>query len=160
MALAGPEHRDALLALAHEGLTHNPEFHSRYKNPAYFSAEETARWFAAWVDNDLADPETRLAVWITPEGPAAFFGLARRGEHQALPLYKSTLAVAASRHRGHKAHMFLQSLLFESMPQDEFWMRSVTQLTNGSVIRNNFALGRRLDRIALLFFRTTPGRRA
>ena len=156
-ALAGPEHREALLALVDEGLTHNPDFHSRYKNPAYFSPEETARWFAAWVDNDLADPETRVAIWLAPEGPIAFFGLARSGEHGALPLYKSTLAVAAAPSRGHKAHIFLQTVLFDALPHDEFFMRSVTQMTNGPVIRNNIALGRRLDRIELVFFRAGAG---
>jgi hypothetical protein len=154
---ARPEDRDTLLALAYGGLTRNPAFHSRYKNPDYFSADETARWFAAWVDTDLTDPGTVVAVWRLDEGPAAFFGLRRHGEHEGLPLYKSTLAVAASHHRGHKAHVFLQTTLFDALPVDEFWMRSVTQLTNGPVIRNNVALDRRLDQIALVFFRRSPG---
>jgi hypothetical protein len=154
---ARSEDRDALLALVHEGLTRNPAFHSRYKNPDYFSADDTDRWFTAWVDADLADPGTVVAVWRLDEGPAAFFGLRRHGEHEGLPLYKSTLAVAASHHRGNKAHIFLQTTLFDALPADEFWMRSVTQLTNGPVIRNNVALDRRLDHIALVFFRRNPG---
>jgi len=90
------------------------------------------------------------------EGPAAFFGYSRRGERDGLPLYKSTLAVAAPSRQGHKAHIFLQTALFDAMPEDEFWVRGVTQLTNGSVIRNSIALGRRLDRIGLTFFRRGP----
>ncbi len=154
--LAGEADRAALLALAHQGLTSNPAFTSRYKDPAYFTPEETTRWFAAWVDNDLADEGTLLAVWRLEEGPAAFFGLSRRGEHEGLPLYKSTLAAAAPGRQGHKAHIFLQTTLFDALPGDEFWMRSVTQLTNGSVIRNNFTLDRRLDHVALVFFRPGP----
>jgi hypothetical protein len=158
VALATPADRNALLALTDEGLTRNPGFYSRYKDPAYFTAEETARWFAAWVENDLADPGTLVAVWRLEEGPVAFFGLSRRGEHAGLPLYKSTLAAAAPARRGHKAHMFLQTALFDALPIDEFWLRQVTQLTNTPIIRNNLLLGRRLDRTALTFFRRGPGR--
>ncbi|MFH1331523.1 MAG: hypothetical protein ABIJ48_12875 [Actinomycetota bacterium] len=153
---AGPQDRDALLALVQEGLTTNPAFRSRYKDPAFFTPEETSRWFAAWVDGDLADPKTLSAVWRVEEGPAAFFGYARRGEREGLPLYKSTLAVVARSRQGHKAHIFLQTALFDAMPADEFWVRGATQLTNGPVIRNNIALGRRLDRIELTFFRRGP----
>jgi hypothetical protein len=154
---ARPEDRDALLALAHEGLTRNPAFHSRYKNPDYFSVDDAARWFTAWVESDLADPDSVVAVWRLDEGPAAFFGLCRRGEHEGLPLYKSTLAVAASHRRGHKAHIFLQTTLFNALPVDEFWMQSVTQFTNGPVIRNNVAMNRHLNQLALVFFRRNPG---
>jgi hypothetical protein len=154
--LARAEDRDALLALAQEGLTANPGFHSRYKDRAYFTPEETSRWFTAWVENDLADPETLLAVWRVEEGPVAFFGYAHRGQREELPLYQSTLAVAAPHRQGHKAHIFLQTTLFDAMPADEFWVWGATQLTNGPVIRNNVALGRRLERIQLVFFRRGP----
>ncbi len=154
--MARPEDRDALLTLTHEVLTHNPAFHSRYKNRDYFSADDAARWFAAWVENDLADPGTVVAVWRVDEGPVAFFGLCRHGDHEGLPFYKSTLAMAESQHRGHKAHIFLQTTLFDALPADEFWMQSVTQLTNAPVIRNQFVMARRLDRIALVLFRRGP----
>lgn len=153
VGLAGPGDRDQLLALAHEGLTANPDFHSRYKNPAYFTPEESARWFAAWVENDLADPETLVGVWRVEESVVAFFGYARHGEREGLPFYKSTLAVAAPHRRGDKAHVFLQTTLFDALPADEFWVRGATQLANAPVIRNNIVLGRRLDRIELTFFR-------
>ena len=145
-----------MLALVHEGLTVNPAFYSRYKDPAYFTPEETARWFVAWVENGLADPDTLTAVWRVEDGPAAFFGYARQGEREGLPFYWSTLAVTAPQRRGHRAHIFLQTTLFDALPVDEFWVRAATQLTNGPIIRNNLALGRRLDRIELIFFRRGP----
>jgi hypothetical protein len=156
VAFAGLEHRDALLALVHEGLVANPQFQSRYKDPAYFTPEETRRWFTAWVDSDLADPQALVATWEVEGAAAAFFGCTRRGEKSGLPLYKSTLAVTAPGWRGHKAHMFLQTALFAALPQDGFWMQSVTQIGNGPIIRNNFALGRRLERVDLVFFRRGP----
>ncbi len=59
--------------------------------------------------------------------------------------------------RGQKAHVFLQTILFDSMPSDEFWVENTTQLTNSPIIHNNLLIGRRLDRIELTFFRTRPG---
>jgi hypothetical protein len=155
--LARGDDRASLLRLAHEGLTTNPGFHSRYKNPEYFTSEETARWFAAWVENGLDDPESLTAVWRVESEPVAFFGLARRADWEGLPHYQSTVTAAAPAVRGHKAQMFLQTTLLDAMPTDEVWMRQVTQLGNTPVFRNNFLLGRRLDRIGLVFFRPGPG---
>jgi len=156
VTIAGIEDLPDLLTLAHEGLTRNPGFLSRYKNPDYFTPEETARWFAAWVEHGVGDPGSLTALWRVDGTPAAFFGYARRGERRGLPMYQSTLTVAAEAARGHKAQIFLQTPLFAAMPTDEFWVGQVTQLTNTPVYRNNFVLGRRLHRVSLTFFRRGP----
>jgi hypothetical protein len=143
-----------LLVLTHRRLTHNPGFHSRYKNPAFFTPEETARWFTAWVENDLADPRSRMAVWVVDGRPVGFFGYQRQDDREGLPFYKSTVAAVDEDRGGQKAHMFLQTILFDGMPAGELWVENTTQLTNSPIIHNNLLLGRRLDRIELTFFRT------
>lgn len=152
--LAGPGDQAALLALADQGLTRNPGFHSRYKNPAYFTAEEGERWFAAWVENDLADPTSLVAVWDIDAHPVGLFGYARRGEREGLPFYRGTLIAVDPRRRGNKAQLVMETYLYDEMPSEEFWVENVTQLTNTPAFRNYLALGKRLDRIELTFFRT------
>lgn len=155
--LATPQHLAELLALTQRSLTDNPGFHSRYKLPEYFTPEEAGRWFSAWVENDLADPTALVAVWLVEGRAAGFFGYHRAGEREGLSFYKSTLAAVDESWRGHKAHIFMQTTLFDHMPDDEFWVQGTTQLDNAPVIRNNVRMGRRLDRIELTFFRAPEG---
>ncbi len=77
-----------------------PDLHSRYKDPAYFTPEETARWFAAWVENGLADPGTLVACGGSMKGPVAFFGFARRGEMRRTAPLPDHLMGAAPRGAG------------------------------------------------------------
>lgn len=151
--LATREDLPDLLALTRRRLTDNPEFHSRYKDPTYFSHEEADRWFAAWVENDLADPCSQVAVWVMDGRPVGFFGYQQQGDKEGLPLYKSTVAAVEEAQSGRKAHVFLQTILFDGMSAEEVWVENTTQLANTPVIHNNFLLGRRLDRIELTFFR-------
>ena len=46
---ATPEDRDRIVELTHEGFTQNDRFVSRFKNPDYFSADLTRRYFEAWI---------------------------------------------------------------------------------------------------------------
>jgi hypothetical protein len=154
--LATPQDLPDLLTLARRHFTDNPGFHSRYKDPTYFAPEEAARWFAAWVENDLTDPRSRAAVWQVENRTVGFFGYQRQDDREGLPFYKSTVAAVEEAQRGQKAYMFLQTILFDSMPSDEFWVENTTQLTNSPVIHNHLLIGRRLDRVELTFFRTPP----
>lgn len=155
--LAAPQDLPQLLALTRRRLTENPRFYSRYKNRDYFTPEDSERWFAAWIENDLADPRSRVAVWEVGGSVAGFFCYQRLGEREGLPFYKSTVAAVEEARSGQKAHLFLQTFLFDGMPTDEFWVEGTTQLTNSPIIHNNLAAGRRLDRVELTFFRTPPG---
>jgi len=156
--LAEESDREALLRLTHDCLTANAAMQSRYKNTVYFTPAEASRWFAAWMENGLADPDTLTAVWRVAGEPVAFFGFARRGEMDGLPLYQSTIMGTAPGGRGHKSEVFLQATVFDALPVDEFWMRQVTQADNAPVLRNNLALSRRLHHISLVFFRRGSGR--
>lgn len=150
---ASPDDLPDLLDLARRRLTENPGFHSRYKDNRYFTAQESARWFAAWVENDLADPDGRLFLWQVDGRLQGFFGCQRQIDREAVPFYKSTLAAVEEAHRGLKAHLFLQTAIFESLPTDEFWMQNTTQLANAPVIHNHVLGGRHIDRVELTFFR-------
>jgi len=151
---ATPEDLPDLLDLVRRRITDNPTAHSRYKNPAYFSHDEAARWFAAWVENDLADPTSLAAVWRVQGRIVGFFGYQQRGDCEGLPLYKSTVAAVDEAWRGRRAHLFLQTVLFDGMAADEVWVENTTQLPNAPTIHNHVLAGRRLDRIELTFFRT------
>lgn len=147
----------ALLALTHQGFTHNPGFHSRYKDRAYFTAEESARWFEAWVHRDLADPHSLLAIWEVEDRAVGFLGYTRRGEQDGLPIYKGTLAAVDPAWQGKQAHLTMTTFLYDRLPADEVWIENTTQLTNPPLFRNHLITGKRIDRIELTYFRAPPG---
>lgn len=151
--LAAADDLAVLLALTHEGLTDNPGFRSRYKDPAYFTNEEAARWFAAWVENDLADPAGLVAVWEVDGRAVGFFGYARRGERAGLPYYRGTLLAVSPASRGHHGQTAMDAFLHARIPAEEFWVENVTQLTNVPTFRNYLSLGKRIERIELTYFR-------
>lgn len=157
LRLAGGDDLAALLALTHQGLTHNPRFHSRYKDRAYFTAEESARWFEAWVRHDLADPQSLVAVWEAEGRAVGFVGYARRGERDGIPVYKGTLAAIDPAWQGKRGHLGMLTFLFDRMAADELWIESATQLTNTPIFRNHLVTGKRLDRIELTYFRRPQG---
>jgi len=146
----------ALGDLTRQGLTNNPVFHSRYKDPAYFTPEEGDRWFMAWVKNDLADPASLVAVWEVDGRPVGFFGYARRGEREGWPYYRGTLLAIEPAWQGKRGQLAMDAYLYGQMPSPEFWVENVTQLTNIPTFRNYLASGKRLDRIELTFFRPRP----
>ena len=154
--LGKPADLPDLLALAHQGLTHNPRFRSRFKDPAFFTAQDSERWFAAWVENDLADPMSLVAVWSVEDRIVGFFGHAPRGEREGLPVYRGTLVAIEPRWRGKGGHLAMQTYLCDQMPSEQFWVEDITQLANAPSFYNYIMSGRRLDRIELTFFRTHP----
>ena len=52
-----------ILRLTHEGFTNNPSFTSRYANKAYFTPEETERYYTVWITNHLEKEDSFFVVW-------------------------------------------------------------------------------------------------
>ncbi|MBN2114435.1 MAG: hypothetical protein JW785_09950 [Acidimicrobiia bacterium] len=157
LRLAGPPDLPDLLALTRRGLTDNPGFYSRYKNRAYFTPEESARWFEGWVRNDLADPGSMVVIWEVEGRAVGFLGYTRRGERDGLPIYKGTLAAVDPGWQGRQAHLTMTTFVYDRLPADEVWIENTTQLTNTPIFRNHLVTGKRLDRIELTYFRRPLG---
>lgn len=150
---AREEDLPALLALTHQGFTNNPRFFSRYKERAWFTEQDSERWFAAWIENHLTDTASLFGIWRMDGEAVSYFLYSRKNDLEGLPFYKGMLTTVDPAIQGHKAHLFLQSWLYDQMPSDEFWLDNTTQLTNTPILRNHVISKKRLEHIDLTFFR-------
>ena len=145
-----------VLRLTHESLTDNPLFYSRFKNPAYFSAEETRRYYAAWIENNLNASESFSAISKANGKVIGFFIYKRAGLYKGNQVYKGLLSAVARDHRGQRLHFAMQSFLHNHFPEEQFYVDNTTQLANLPTIRSHIRSRKELNRIALTFYRRNP----
>ena len=147
-----------ILSLTHESLTNNPSFSSRFKDPAYFSVEETTRYYSAWIENHLDDPESLSAISKKNGKVIGFFIYKRAGLYEDKQLYKGILSAVAPDYRGQRLHFAMQSFLHNHFPEEQFYVDNTTQLANLSTIRSHIRSGKQLSGIELTFYRRNPSR--
>ncbi len=150
--LATPEDRDAIIVLTHRGFTDNPTFLSRFKDSTYFTQRDSERYYEAWINNHLEDDDTLFAVWEVDGKLAGYFIYKRAGTQEGELIIKGILAAVAPEFRGHKGHLFMQTFLYDLIPEPQFYLDNTTQLNNYPVIKNHVTSQKKLDRIALTFF--------
>jgi hypothetical protein len=146
-------HLEDVITLVHMGFTRNPKFQSRFKNREWFSAADTDRYYEAWIRNTVNDPRSLGAVWIHEDRTLGFFLYQRAEDRDGAPQYKGVLAAVVPEHRGHGAHLFLQSYLYTRMPP-RVWLDNTTQLSNRTVIRNHMESGKRLESLSIVLYRS------
>lgn len=153
ISFAQRSHLESILELTHDGFSNNPEFVSRYHNPAYFSAEETRRYFTAWIKNHLGREGAYFVVWELQGKVVGYYIYRRDGDHEGVPKYKGILCTIAPEARGMKGHLAMQSFLYSYIPDDPFWVDNTTQLNNYAVIKNHVFSQKSFERMVLIFFR-------
>ena len=158
VSFAAQEDLSEVLHLTHESLTNNPLFYSRFKNPAYFSAEETKRYYAAWIENNLDASKSFSAISKANGKVIGFFIYKRAGLYKGKPVYKGLLSAVAPDYRGQRLHFAMQSFLHNHFPEEQFYVDNTTQLANLPTIRSHIRSGKELNRIELTFYRKNPSR--
>jgi hypothetical protein len=153
---ATPDDLSDVLYLTHESLTNNPSFFSRFKDPTYFSPEETKRYYSAWIENHFDDPDSFFAVSKDNDKTIGFFIYKREGFYQGMHVYKGILSAVSPDYRGHRLHFGMQSFLHNHFPEEQFYVDNTTQLANVPTIRSHIHSGKHLDRIELTFYRKNP----
>lgn len=153
LEIAAPNDLEEIKALTSECFVHNPAFISRYKLRAWFTTDDTERWYAAWIENHFGDPSSLFGVWRVEEQLAGYYFYTRKGEREGLPFFKGMLTAVTKRFRGHRAHLFLQTFLYDQIGSDELWLDNTTQLTNIPSLHNHMTSSKKLQRIELTFFR-------
>jgi hypothetical protein len=151
---ASPAHRDRIIELTHEGFTHNDRFTSRFKNPEYFSLDESRRYYEAWIDNSAFGEGSASAVFEVDGRIAGYFVYQESGTRDGLPVMKGILAAVEPAHRGANAHLAMQVHVYRKLGFDEWYVDNTTQLTNLPVIRNHMRSGKHLEEVVLTFYRT------
>jgi hypothetical protein len=148
------EDRERIIELTHEGFTYNDGFDSRFKNPEYFSIEETRRYYEAWIDSTAYADDAVTAVFEVEGEVVGYYIYQVRGTHEGLPVVKAVLTTVARAQRGAGAHLAMQSFLYRRLGLVECYLDNVTQLGNVAVIRNHMRSGKRYEQTALTFYRS------
>lgn len=158
VAFAAKDDLSDILRLTHESLTSNPSFSSRFKDPAYFSAEETKRYYSAWIENHFDDPKSFSAISKKNRKAIGFFIYKRGGRYKEKQVYKGILSAVAPDYRGQRLHFAMQSFLHSHFPEEQFYVDNTTQLANLPTIRSHIRSRKELNRIELTFYRRNPSR--
>jgi len=154
---AMPEHRDRIVELTHAGFTDNGHLVSRFKNPEYFSRDESRRYFEAWIDNTVFDTRSASAVFLVDDDVVGYYIYQARDSREGIPVVKGILTAVEPEHRGANAQLAMQAHLYRKFGFDEWFLDNTTQLTNAPVIRNHIRSAKRLEEIVLTFYRKPPG---
>jgi ribosomal protein S18 acetylase RimI-like enzyme len=153
LGFASTDMKEEILNLTHSAFTDNPSFKSRFNNNRFFTRSDTERYYAAWIENYLGDPDTLFAVMRDEGKVVGYLVYTKTGEHKGKPLYKAALIAVAPEHRGRRIYSAMVSFVYRHFPVSEAYLDMTTQLSNLSTIRNLIKAQRNLDTIHLIFYR-------
>lgn len=154
VSLATVNDLEEILQLTHDSFTNNGSFFSRYKNRRYFTEKETERYYSAWIENHINDSNTLFAVLKREEKIIAYYIYKHAGSYKGKTVYKGILSAVVPQYQGHKAHLVMQSFLYDHFGEEKFYLDNTTQLTNLPPIKNHITSQKNLNRIELTFFRS------
>jgi hypothetical protein len=158
MGFAKKNEIEQILRLTHQTLTNNPSFLSRYKNRIFFTQEESERYYSAYILNHVDNKDALFAIWKTEDQVIGYFIYKRADRYKGKQVYKGILTAVHPEYRGYKAHLVMQSFLYDYFPEEQFYLDNTTQLTNFPTIKNHMRSRKNLNRINLTFFRPKGGK--
>jgi hypothetical protein len=158
MGFAKKNEIEQILRLTHQTLTNNPSFLSRYKNRIFFTQEESERYYSAYILNHVDNKDALFAIWKTEDRVIGYFIYKRADRYKGKQVYKGILTAVHPEYRGYKAHLVMQSFLYDYFPEEQFYLDNTTQLTNFPTIKNHMRSRKNLNRINLTFFRPKGGK--
>jgi ribosomal protein S18 acetylase RimI-like enzyme len=150
---ASEDMKEEILGLTRKAFVENPLFTSRFNNPAYFSRQDTERYYAARIENSMRDRNSLFAVMRDEGKIVGYLIYTRAGEHRGDPLYKATLIAVAPEHRGKRIYFALGSFIYRHFPEGDVYLDMTTQLTNLSALRNLIKERRTLEKVQMVFYR-------
>jgi len=153
VGFASADMKEEILSLTHSAFTDNPSFKSRFNNERFFTKSDTERYYAAWIENYLGDPNTLFVVMRDEGKVVGYLVYTKTGEHEGKPLYKAALIAVAPEYRGRRIYFAMVSFVYRHFPESEAYLDMTTQLSNLSTIRNLIKAQRNLDSIQLIFYR-------
>ena len=154
VGFASADMKEEILSLTHTAFTHNPSFKSRFNNEGFFTRSDTERYYAAWIENYLGDPDTLFAVMRDEGKVVGYLVYTKKGEHKDKPLYKAALAAVAPEYRGRRIYFSMGSFVYSHLPESGAYLDMTTQLSNLSTIRNLIKAQRTLENVQLIFYRS------
>ena len=154
ISFASPGDLEELLNLTHLSFTNNHSFFSRFKNRAYFTQEDTEKYYSAWIKNYLGAKDTLFAVLKINKKIIGYSIWKMVGHQMENYKYKAILSAVVPESRGHNIYFVIQSFLCNNIPKDQFYLDNSTQLTNSSIIKNHIRTQKKLGCINLTFFRS------
>lgn len=148
---------ETLLKLTRDGFACNDAFYSRFKNPSYFSQEQTERYYSAWVTHHLEVDDYYWAVLDVADRTVGYMLYTKIGAHESgAPRYSGVLSTVAPGSRGGNALTAIRSFIFNRIPEDLFYWESFSQLSNLSAITSQMHDGMRLSSVEHILYREGP----
>jgi hypothetical protein len=130
----------------------NPHFKSRYKNPTYFTREESIRYYLQWHRWVLDSPDGMFCSWEVDDNFVGFYSILRKGIAHNLPHYKVALAAVEHEYRSLNGQNLMQFYLFANA-KDEKWITiNSPALTNLSGLKNNIRAQKKLSHVEAFLF--------
>jgi hypothetical protein len=150
---ADPTMKAAILNLTHRSFSNNSAFYSRFKNRLYFNFQETEKYYSAYIDNNLSDSNTLFAVATLEDRIIGYLIYKYVGAYDDRPLYKGILVAVDEQFRGNQLHFALQSFIYNTIPHEEYYLHTTTQLNNISTLNNYIESNKRLNKIVFILYR-------
>jgi hypothetical protein len=151
--------REALLELTRDGFVRNDAFQSRFKNPRYFSPEQTERYYSAWVTHHLDANRYHWAVLDVAGRVVGYHLYSRIGVRACgTSRYRGMLSSVAAGSRGANTLAALRSFAFKNVPEDRYYWETFSQLSNFPTITSVMHHGMRLASVEHILYRERPTR--
>ncbi len=135
--------------LAHQNLTNNPQFISRYKNLNYFNKQDAQQYYDQWIEFSVKDHNSSIVVSTHKDQVVGFFIIQVQGNHLNYPLVKGILTAVEKDHQNKKLHLAMQTELFKEIESSTFFLDNTTQISNIATIKNHVTSNRKLHDIYL-----------
>jgi len=142
-----------LIDLTDTCFTYNPKFISRFKNRYYYTAEETRRYYRAYIKNYLSKAGSYFGMLKKGETIVGYTILETGKIFEGKKIYKAILSAVKPEYRGKNLYYTIQSSVFYELPENIFYLENTTQLTNVSIIRSHFRSNKRLNNIEVILYR-------
>ncbi len=143
----------AMVELARASLSNQGGFHSRFKNPNYFSPEDADRYFSTWVRNFIETDGFNCAVIDVEDRVVGYLLYSRVEPYNGEARYRSALSAVAAEFRGRKGLTALFSFVARNLPEDRYYWEVLTQLTNFAVITFRIHAGFRIGSLEHILYR-------
>ena len=151
---ASEEMKDEILDLTHRVFSQESPFSSRFTNKRYFSRLETERYYSAWIENEVGAQDNLFAIMRDKEKVVGYLLYKRTGAYKGKPLYKAFLIAVDPNYRGRKIYFDLRAFVYRSIPENEVYLDTTTQLTNLPAIKNFIKTRKTLDHVTMIFYRS------
>ncbi len=126
----------AILELLQEEFIENVNFHSRFKNSAYFTYEQGMNYYGHWIKQALSSEKSSVIVYEYKNNIIGFMSFLESPEEEGSPVYRVGLTGISKKFTGKGIYKQLDSYLYSIIPVPNFYLYNTTHIDNIAMLRN------------------------